>query len=183
MQKFKELYKAEVTKKLNYKFKYKNSMLVPKILKITLNMGVGDAAKDSKVVNNAVSDMALIAGQKPVITKVRKSNASFKIREGMKIGCKVTLRKNKMYEFLERLVLIALPRSREFKGFSLRNMDGQGNLSFGIKEQISFAEIDYDKVDTIRGMDISIVTSAKTDEEAKELLSGFYLPFNDNVKS
>lgn len=177
MLRFKELYTNEVKKKLHDTFKYSSVMEVPRILKVCLNMGVGEAVRDSKIVDNAVKDMALISGQMPVKTKARKSNAAFKIREQMDIGCRVTLRKDMMYEFLERLVLVALPRCREFTGFSLKNLDGNGNLSFGIKEQTVFPEIDFDKVDMVRGLDVTIVTSAKTDEEAKELLSGLNLPF------
>ncbi|EOB10625.1 50S ribosomal protein L24 [Rickettsia prowazekii str. GvF12] len=140
-------------------------------------MGVGEAIADSKVINNALNDLTLISGQKPVVTLARKSIATFKLRENMKIGCKVTLRKDRMYDFLERLVIVALPRVKEFRGFSYKSFDGKGNFTFGLKEQIVFPEINYDKIDTIRGMDITIVTSAKTDQESKFLLSGFNLPF------
>jgi large subunit ribosomal protein L5 len=177
MERFKELYKSKIVKELQEKFNYKNSMQIPKLTKICLNMGVGEAVKDSKIINAAVGDMTLISGQKPVTTLAKKSNAAFKIRENMPIGCKVTLRNDRMYEFMERLVLVALPRSRDFKGFTLKNLDGKGNLSFGLKEQIVFPEIDYDKIDMIRGLDVTIVTTANNNEEAKELLSGFHFPF------
>lgn len=175
--KFKEIYNNHTTKSLQEQFKYGNRHQIPKLLKVVVNMGVGDAVADSKVINNAISDMTAITGQKPYVTYAKKSIASFKLREGMKLGCKVTLRKNKMYEFLERLVLVALPRVKEFKGFSIKSFDGNGNITFGIKEQIVFPEINYDKIDKIRGMDITIVTSANTDEEAKALLSEFNFPF------
>ena len=177
MSNFVELYQAEVVKRLQDVFKLKNVMEVPKIEKICLNMGVGEAAADSKIINFAADNLKMISGQKTIICRSKKSNASFKIRDGMPIGVKVTLRKKRMYDFLERLVLIALPRLREFRGFSDKNFDGRGNMSFGIHEQIIFPEIDYDKVDAVRGMDITIVTNAKTDAMAKELLSGFRLPF------
>ena len=150
---------------------------IPKLTKIVLNIGVGDAVTDKKKLNNAVEELALIAGQKPVVTKARKSIATFKLREGMPIGCKVTLRSTRMYEFLERLINMALPRVRDFHGITGKNFDGRGNFSFGIKEQIIFPEINYDKVENIRGMDICICTTAKTDEEAKALLTGFNLPY------
>lgn len=175
--KFKELYTKEIVKSLQEKFGYKNIHQMPKLAKIVVNMGVGEAVSDSKVINNAISDLTAITGQKPYTTYAKKSIASFKLREGMKIGCKVTLRRDRMFEFLERLVIVALPRVKEFKGFSVKSFDGRGNMTFGIKEQIVFPEINYDKIDKIRGMDITIVTTAKTDEEAKLLLSGFNLPF------
>jgi len=175
--KFKELYSKEIVKKLQEKFGYGNSHQMPKLVKIVVNMGVSEAVSDSKVINHAINDMTLITGQKPYTTYAKKSIATFKLREGMKLGCKVTMRKDRMYDFLERLVIVALPRVKEFKGFSVKSFDGRGNLTFGIKEQIVFPEINYDKIDKIRGMDITIVTSAKTDEEAKELLTGFNLPF------
>ena len=159
------------------KFGYKNPHEIPKLTKIVLNIGVGDAVTDKKKLNNAVEELALIAGQKPVVTTARKSIATFKLREGMPIGCKVTLRSTRMYEFLERLVNMALPRVRDFHGITGKNFDGRGNFAFGIKEQIIFPEINYDKVENIRGMDICICTSAKTDEEAKALLLGFNLPY------
>lgn len=175
--KFKELYKKEIVKGLQDKFAYKNIHQMPKLTKIVVNMGVSEAVSDSKVINNAIADMVAITGQKPYSTHAKKSIATFKLREGMKIGCKVTLRKDRMFEFLERLVIVALPRVKEFKGFSVKSFDGRGNITFGIKEQIVFPEINYDKIDKIRGMDITIVTTANTDEEAKLLLSGFNLPF------
>jgi large subunit ribosomal protein L5 len=155
---------------------YKNAMQVPKIQKITLNMGVGEAIGDKKIIEKAVSDMTAISGQKPVVTLARKSVAGFKIRSGWPIGCKVTLRRERMYEFLDRLISIAIPRIRDFRGFSNKAFDGQGNYSLGIKEQIVFPEIDYDKIDTLRGMDIVITTSARTDEEARTLLKAFNFP-------
>jgi large subunit ribosomal protein L5 len=175
--KFKELYIKEIVKSLQEKFLYKNIHQMPKLSKIVVNMGVSDAVSDSKVINHAISDLTAITGQKPYTTHAKKSIASFKLREGMKIGCKVTLRSDRMFDFLERLVIVALPRVKEFKGFSVKSFDGRGNMTFGIKEQIVFPEINYDKIDKIRGMDITIVTTAKTDEEAKLLLSGFNLPF------
>ena len=174
---FKELYAKEIVKSLQQKFNYKNVHQMPKLSKIVVNMGVGDAVLDSKVINSAIADLTAITGQKPYVTHAKKSIASFKLREGMKIGCKVTLRSDRMFEFLERLVIVALPRVKEFKGFSVKSFDGRGNMTFGIKEQIVFPEINYDKIDKIRGMDITIVTTAQTDEEAKLLLSGFNLPF------
>jgi large subunit ribosomal protein L5 len=175
--KFKELYIKEIVKSLQEKFLYKNIHQMPKLSKIVVNMGVSDAVSDSKVINHAISDLTAITGQRPYTTHAKKSIASFKLREGMKIGCKVTLRSDRMFDFLERLVIVALPRVKEFKGFSVKSFDGRGNMTFGIKEQIVFPEINYDKIDKIRGMDITIVTTAKTDEEAKLLLSGFNLPF------
>lgn len=178
MERFDVLYKETVVKKLQSEFNYKNRMEIPKISKICINMGVGEAVKDSKIINNAVNDLTMISGQKPVICNAKKANAAFKTRIGMPIGCKVTLRGKRMYEFLERLILIALPRCRDLKPFTLKNCDGKGNFSFGIKEQIVFAEINYDKIDAIRGMDINVVTTAKTDVEAKSLLSAMHFPFN-----
>ncbi|MDF2965580.1 MAG: rplE [Rickettsiaceae bacterium] len=177
LPRFKDLYVNKVKTELNEEFKYQNVHEVPKLEKIIINMGVGEAVADSKVINNALSDLTLISGQKPIVTKAKKSIASFKLREGMKIGCKVTLRKDRMYDFIERLVLVALPRIKEFKGFSSKSFDGRGNFSFGVKEQIVFPEINYDKIDTVRGMNITIVTTAKSDAEAKALLAGFNLPF------
>lgn len=174
---FKELYNKEIVLGLQKKFAYKNKHQMPKIEKIVINMGVGEAVADSKVINNAINDLTLISGQKPLTIDAKKSIATFKLREGMKIGCKVTLRKDRMYDFLERLVIVALPRIKEFRGFSSKSFDGRGNFTFGVKEQIVFPEINYDKIDVIRGMDITIVTSAKTNEEGKFLLSGFNLPF------
>lgn len=175
--KFKDLYTKNIVKVLQEKFKYANKHQMPKLEKIIVNMGVSEAVSDSKVINFAINDMTAIIGQKPYVTHAKKSIATFKLREGMKIGCKVTIRKDKMYEFLERLVIIALPRVKDFKGFSVKSFDGRGNFTFGIKEQIVFPEINYDKIDKIRGMDITIVTTAKTDAEAKVLLVGFNLPF------
>jgi large subunit ribosomal protein L5 len=174
---FKELYTQEIIKNLQKEFSYKNKHKIPKIEKIVINMGVGAAVADSKVINNVINDLTLISGQKPVVTLARKSIATFKLREGMKIGCKVTLRKDRMYDFLERLVIVALPRVKEFRGFSYKSFDGKGNFTFGLKEQIVFPEINYDKIDVIRGMDITIVTTAKNDKEGKLLLSSFNLPF------
>ncbi len=178
MDRFDVLYKNTVIKKLQEEFNYQNVMEIPKISKVCINMGVGEAVKDSKIINNAVSDLTMISGQKPVICKAKKANAAFKTRVEMPIGCKVTLRGKRMYEFLERLILVALPRCRDLRPFTVKNCDGRGNFSFGIKEQIVFAEINYDKIDAVRGMDVTIVTTAKTDREAKSLLSGLNFPFN-----
>ena len=172
-------YKDQVIKKLTERFGYQNVMQVPRITKITLNMGVGEAAGNKKVLENAVADMAKIAGQKPIQTKARVSVASFKIRDGWPIGCKVTLRRAQMWEFLDRLINISLPRTRDFRGVSGRAFDGRGNYNFGIKEQIIFPEIDFDQIDAMRGMDISITTTAKTDDEAKALLEAFSFPFRN----
>jgi len=158
-------------------FKYQNKLEAPRLDKIVINMGVGEATSDSKKINAAVAELTAIAGQKPVITKARKSIATFKLREGMNIGCKVTLRRDRMYEFLDRLISIALPRVRDFRGVSGKSFDGRGNYTLGLKEQLVFPEIDYDKVDKVRGMDIVICTTAKTDAEAKALLKGFQMPF------
>ena len=171
-----EHYSKKVVPDLTKKFGYSNPMQVPRITKITLNMGVGEAMADKKVIENAVSDMQKISGQKPLITLARKSIANFKVRENWPIGCKVTLRRAHMYEFLDRFISIAVPRMRDFRGLSARSFDGQGNYSLGIKEQIIFPEIDFDKIDAIRGMDITITTSAKTDEEARALLAAFNFP-------
>lgn len=176
---FKELYKDSVVKSLKDKFNYGNIMQVPKLVKVCINMGVGDAAADSKVIDEPLESLHLIAGQKPVSTSAKKSIAGFKIRKDAKVGCKVTLRRDKMYEFLERLVYIALPREKDFRGFSVKQFDGNGNFSFGIKEHISFLEVDYDKISKIIGMDINIVTTAASDKEAKELLLAFKFPFFD----
>jgi len=170
-------YKETVVPELTKKFGYKSVMEVPRIAKITINMGVGEATGDKKVLDNAVSDMTKIAGQKPVITKARKSIATFKVRAGYPVGCMVTLRGSRMYEFLDRLVNVAIPRIRDFRGISNRAFDGRGNYSLGIKEQIIFPEIDYDKVDALRGMDVNITTTAKTDDEARALLGAFRFPF------
>jgi large subunit ribosomal protein L5 len=172
-------YKDQVMKKLTERFGYQNVMQIPRITKITLNMGVGEAAGNKKVLENAVADMAKISGQKPIQTKARVSVASFKIRDGWPIGCKVTLRRAQMWEFLDRLINISLPRTRDFRGVSGRAFDGRGNYNFGIKEQIIFPEIDFDAVDAMRGMDISITTTAKSDEEAKALLEAFSFPFRN----
>lgn len=174
---FKELYGNKIVKSLQDQFMYKNVHQMPKLTKIVVNMGVGEAVSDSKVINHAINDMTIITGQKPYITYAKKSIATFKLREGMKLGCKVTLRRDRMYEFLERLVMVALPRVKEFRGLSFKSFDGRGNITFGIKEQIVFPEINYDRIDKIRGMDITIVTTAATDREAKALLEGFDLPF------
>ena len=173
-----EKYKKEIIKTLKDKFKYKNDLEIPKLEKVVINMGVGEAVKDSKKIEVAVKELAAITGQKPVITKSKKANASFKLREGMPIGVKVTLRKNKMYEFVDRFVNIALPRVRDFRGVNTKSFDGNGNFALGLKEQYVFPEIEYDNVDSVRGMDIIFVTSAKSDEEARELLNGFDFPFN-----
>jgi large subunit ribosomal protein L5 len=173
----KKQYDDVVRAKLKAEFNYANDMEVPRIEKIVINMGVGEATSDGKKVNSAVAELTAIAGQRPVVTKARKSIAQFKLREGMSIGCKVNLRRERMYEFLDRLVTIALPRVRDFRGVSGTSFDGRGNYAMGLKEQIIFPEIDYDKIDEIRGMDIIIVTTAKTDQEAKALLKGFDMPF------
>ena len=170
-------YNKNISKKLKDKFKYKNVMEIPKLNKVIINMGLGEAVKDSKKLDIALVELTSIAGQKPVVTKAKKANASFKLREGMSVGLKVTLRKQKMYEFLDRLVTIALPRVRDFRGVNPKSFDGKGNYSLGLKEQYIFPEIEYDTVDTPRGMDVTIVTTAKTDEEAKELLKNFNFPF------
>ena len=176
MTNFEKLYNEVIKKSLVEKFVYQNKHEIPKLTKIVLNMGVGDAVTDKKKLTNAMEELAMIAGQKPVMTKARKSIATFKLREGMPIGCKVTLRSDRMYEFLERLVNMALPRVRDFHGISGKNFDGRGNFAFGIKEQIIFPEINYDKVENVRGLDVVICTTAKSDEEAKALLTGFNLP-------
>ena len=177
MARLQEFYRDTVTKNLMEKFSYKSVMEVPRITKITLNMGVGEAVADKKILDNAVVDMQKIAGQKPVVTKARKSIATFKVREGYPVGCMVTLRRVQMYEFLDRLVSVAIPRIRDFRGISGKAFDGRGNYGMGIKEQIIFPEIDYDKVDALRGMNITITTTAKTDPEAKALLAAFNFPF------
>nr|WP_295376310.1 50S ribosomal protein L5 [Pseudoxanthomonas sp.] len=174
-----KIYKEEVAPALMKKFGYTNPMEVPKITKITINMGVGEAATNKKILENAVADLAKITGQKPITTKSRISVASFKIRDGWPIGCKVTLRRAKMYEFLDRLINISLPRVRDFRGVSGRSFDGRGNYNMGVKEQIIFPEIDFDQVDALRGMDIAITTTAKSDAEAKALLEAFKFPFRN----
>ena len=173
----KQRYDTVVKAALKEEFKYSNDLEVPRLEKIVINMGVGEAVGDSKKITNAVAELTAIAGQKPVVTKSRKSIAQFKLREGMAIGCKVTLRRERMYEFLDRLITIALPRVRDFRGVPGSSFDGRGNYALGLKEQIVFPEIDYDKIDQVRGMDIIIVTSAKSDKEAKALLRGFDMPF------
>ena len=173
----KKIYDEEIKISLQEKMKYKSSMEIPSIKKITINVGLGEAVKDKKVVEQAVGDIEKITGQKPIVTKAKKSIAAFSLREGMPIGCKVTLRKDRMYEFLDRLITVAIPRIRDFRGFSKKAFDGRGNYSLGIKEQIIFPEIDYEKIDSIRGLDIAITTSAKNDEEAKLLLEEFNFPF------
>jgi large subunit ribosomal protein L5 len=176
MARLKEVYKKSVVPKLQEQFGYQNVMQVPKITKITINMGVGEAMADKKIIENAVNDLTQISGQKPMVTRARKSIANFKVRENWPIGCMVTLRGARMYEFLDRLINVALPRVRDFRGLPSRSFDGSGNYSMGVKEQIIFPEIDFDKVDALRGMDITIVTSAKTDNEARALLQAFNFP-------
>lgn len=177
MARLKQFYKDSVVKDLTEKFGYASPMQVPRIEKITLNMGVGEAVADKKVMENAVADMEKIAGQKVIVTRAKKSVAAFKIRDDYPVGCKVTLRRERMYEFLDRLVTVAIPRIRDFRGISAKSFDGRGNYNMGIKEQIIFPEIEYDKIDAIRGMNITITTTANTDEEAKALLSAFNFPF------
>ncbi|EKP0307188.1 50S ribosomal protein L5 [Aeromonas veronii] len=177
MAKLHDYYKSDVVNELSKQFGYKTIMQVPRIEKITLNMGVGEAIADKKLLENAAADMAAISGQKPLITKARKSVAGFKIREGYPIGCKVTLRGERMWEFLERLICISVPRIRDFRGLNAKAFDGRGNYSMGVREQIIFPEIDYDKVDRVRGLDITITTSANTDEEGRALLAAFNFPF------
>lgn len=179
MARMQEFFKQTVVSELQKKFGYQSIMEVPRITKITLNMGVGEAVGDKKVLEHAVSDMVKIAGQKPVVTKAKKAIAGFKIREGYPVGCMVTLRGNRMYEFLDRLVTVAMPRVRDFRGASGKGFDGRGNYNVGVKEQIIFPEIEYDKIDALRGMNISITTTAKTDEEAKALLAAFKFPFKN----
>jgi large subunit ribosomal protein L5 len=176
MATLKKVYKDEIAPKLKEQLGLDNVMMVPRITKITLNMGVGEALGDKKVLDNAVGDMQKIAGQKPIITKARRSVAAFKVREGWPIGCKVTLRSERMYEFLERLISIAIPRVRDFRGISPKSFDGRGNFSMGVTEQIIFPEIDYDQVDALRGLDITITTSARTDDEGRALLRAFNFP-------
>jgi large subunit ribosomal protein L5 len=179
MVRLQEEYQNKIVKDLQRKFNYKTIMQVPVISKISVNMGVGEAVADKKVMDFAIRDMTAITGQKPVVTLARKSVAAFKIRENWPIGCKVTLRRNRMYEFLDRLINIAIPRIRDFRGLNAKSFDGRGNYSLGIKEQIIFPEIDYDKIDTLRGMDITITTTANTDEEGRALLEGFKFPFRN----
>ncbi len=177
MARLKQFYKDSVVKKMTEQFGYTSVMQVPRIEKITLNMGVGEAVADKKVMENAVGDMEKIAGQKVIVTKAKKSVAAFKIRDDYPVGCKVTLRRERMYEFLDRLITVAIPRIRDFRGIPAKSFDGRGNYNMGVKEQIIFPEIEYDKIDAIRGMNITITTTAKTDEEAKALLSAFSFPF------
>jgi large subunit ribosomal protein L5 len=177
MSRLEKIYKEQVVPKLMERFGYENIMQVPRLSKITLNMGVGEAVGNKKVLENAVADMAKVSGQKPVTTKARVSVASFKIRDGWPIGAKVTLRRQRMYEFLDRFINVSLPRVRDFRGVSPRSFDGRGNFNMGVKEQIIFPEIDYDQIDALRGMDIAITTTAKTDEESKALLEAFGFPF------
>ena len=179
MARLQEFYKETVVPQLMEKFSYGNVMEVPKVTKVTLNMGVGEAAADKKIMEKAVGDMTAIAGQKPIVCLSRKSVASFKIRDGWPVGCKVTLRRERMYEFIDRLVNVAIPRIRDFRGLNRKSFDGRGNYSMGVKEQIMFPEIDYDKIDAIRGMDITITTNAKSDEEARALLEAFNFPFKE----
>jgi large subunit ribosomal protein L5 len=179
MARLQEIYRDKIAKELTEKFGYKSPMQVPRITKITLNMGVGEAIGDKKVMEHAVKDLQAISGQKPVVTNARKSVAAFKIREGWPIGCKVTLRKAQMYEFLDRLISIAIPRIRDFRGISPKSFDGRGNFAMGVTEQIIFPEIDYDKVDALRGLDITITTSARNDKEGRALLSAFNFPFKN----
>ncbi len=179
MARLQEFYKEKVVSQLREQFGYKSIMEVPRITKITLNMGVGEAVGDKKILDNAVGDMTKIAGQKPVVTKARKAIAGFKIREGYPIGCMVTLRGTRMFEFLDRFITIAMPRVRDFRGISGKGFDGRGNYNVGVKEQIIFPEIEYDKIDALRGMNISITTTAKTDAEAKALLAAFKFPFKN----
>ncbi len=183
MTRLHDQYINEIKPNLIQEFGYKNALSVPRLEKIVINMGVGDAVQDRKKVDGAVNDMTVIAGQKPVVTRAKKSVSNFKLRDDMAIGCKVTLRRNRMYEFLDRLVTIALPRVRDFRGLSSRSFDGNGNFSLGLKEQIVFPEIDYDKVDQIRGMDITICTTASTDEEGRALLKGFDMPFGGAARA
>ena len=179
MTRLKQYYEQTVVEQLMQQFKYQSVMQVPRISKITLNMGLGEAVADKKIIDHATADMARISGQKPIVTRARKSIAGFKIREGWPIGCKVTLRRAYMYEFLDRLISIAIPRIRDFRGLNSKAFDGRGNYSLGVKEQIIFPEIDYDRIDKLRGLDITITTTAKTDAEAKALLAGFNFPFKN----
>jgi large subunit ribosomal protein L5 len=177
MVRLREIYKEQIVPELTKRFNYQSPMQVPRLEKITLNMGVGEAVADKKALQSAIEDLQKISGQKPVVTLARKSIAGFKIREGMPIGCKVTLRRDRMYEFLDRLINIAIPRIRDFRGVSAKSFDGRGNYSMGVREQIIFPEIDYDKIDAIRGLDITITTSAESDQEARALLEQFKFPF------
>ena len=177
MNRLRELYDNEITKEMTEKFGYKNPMMIPKLDKIVINMAIGEAKENSKILDKAMEELAVISGQQPVMTRAKKSIANFKLREGMPIGCKVTLRGTRMYDFLDRLVNLALPRVRDFRGVSPDSFDGRGNYALGLKEQLIFPEIDYDQIDKTRGMDVIITTTAKTDEEARELLRLFNMPF------
>ena len=179
MSRLQDLYHDQIVDQLKERFQYPSAMQVPKITKITLNMGVGEAVGDKKVMEHAVGDLQAISGQKPVVTRARKSIAGFKIREGWPVGCKVTLRRERMYEFLDRLINIAIPRVRDFRGLSPKAFDGRGSYSVGVREQIIFPEIDYDKIDALRGLDITITTTARTDEEGRALLEAFRFPFKN----
>jgi len=179
MARLKQYYRDKVVPQMMERFAYKGVMEVPRLMKITINMGVGEAINDKKVIENAAADLEKISGQKPVVTEARKSIAGFKVREGWPVGCKVTLRRDRMYEFLDRLISVSIPRIRDFRGLNGRSFDGRGNYSLGVKEQIIFPEIEYDKIDTIRGMDITLTTSARTDEEARALLESFSFPFRN----
>ena len=179
MARLQQYYRDQVLGQLHQQFGYRNVMEVPRITKITLNMGVGEAVGDKKVMEHAIRDLTLISGQKPVITKARKSIAGFKIREGWPVGCKVTLRRERMFEFLDRLINVAIPRIRDFRGFSAKAFDGRGNYSLGVREQIIFPEVDYDRIDVLRGLDVTITTSARTDEEGRALLAAFDFPFKN----
>ena len=179
MARLKDRYQNEIAPALQQKFSYTNVMQIPKVDKIVINMGVGEAVQNSKAIDSAVADLMKLSGQKPVVTKAKKSIAAFKLREGMPIGCKVTLRGQRMYEFMDRLLNVALPRVRDFRGVSGKAFDGRGNYTLGIKEQLIFPEMEYDKIDKLRGMDVVFVTTAKTDEEARELLRGFGMPYRD----
>ncbi|WP_407313860.1 50S ribosomal protein L5 [Desulfosporosinus sp. SB140] len=179
MARLKDRYVNEIAPALQQKFAYKNVMQIPKLDKVVINMGVGEAVQNSKAIDSAVGDLMKITGQKPIVTRAKKSISAFKLREGMPIGCKVTLRGQRMYEFMDRLLSVALPRVRDFRGISAKAFDGRGNYTLGIKEQLIFPEIEYDKIDKLRGMDVVFVTTAKTDEEARELLRGFGMPYRD----
>ena len=179
MARLQEYYRETVVKQLQEQFGYKNVMEIPRLSKISINMGVGEAVGDRKLIDNAVADMTKIAGQKPVVTLARKSVASFKLREGWPVGCRVTLRRERMFEFLDRLINIAIPRVRDFRGMNPKSFDGRGNYNMGVREQIIFPEIDYDKIDTLRGLDITFTTTAKTDQEGRALLAAFNFPFRN----
>ncbi|MFV2032961.1 MAG: 50S ribosomal protein L5 [Gammaproteobacteria bacterium] len=180
MTRLEQFFKDTVVKDLQKQFSYSSIMQVPRVSKITLNMGIGEASQDKKVIEHAVNDLTLISGQKPVVTVAKKAIAGFKIREGMPIGCKVTLRRERMYEFMDRLINFSIPRIRDFRGLSVKAFDGQGNYNMGVNEQIAFPEIDYDKIDKLRGLNICFTTTARTDEEGRALLSAFHFPFKQN---